>query len=76
MFTNATNKFCSLVMTSLADVDRFNLHSSIRVAGLSNPDIDSKTHPFDLVMGSAKHIKTETLRYCCRYRCKNTHCIT
>ena len=40
IFTNATNKFWSLVMTSLADVDGFkNFHPSVRVARLPIPDI-------------------------------------
>ena len=42
MFTNATNKFRSLVMTGLADVDGINICIQVGVAVLPTP----KTHTY------------------------------
>ena len=41
-FTNSTNKFWSLVMTCLADVDGFKIIIQVCVAGLPTPDYDGR----------------------------------
>ena len=52
MFTDATNKFWSLVVTGLADVK--NLYSSLRMAGLPITDTE---HKVTAISGKVGHIK-------------------